>query len=625
MSNHPLSHKLIAAFFAVAAMLAPVAVVAETRVALIIANSKYTAFDQLSNPSADAHLVAAALEKTGFKVTVLEDLNLTAMNKALQQFGNQADGADVALVYYAGHGVEVDHVNYIVPVDVTFAHDRDVDIEAVKLDRMLSVTENAKRLRIVILDACRANPFFDKLKKTMAQAGPVSKGMTAVEPSKNSLVIYSAKAGTVASDGRVNSPFAEALAKRIVEPGREISLLLRQVRDDVLDRTKGFQEPFTYGSLSSQEFYFIPPVAVAAAPLVPAIDIEAETWTLCKTSLSRAPCDNYLKTYPVGRYAVLVQTRVTDITHSASAAAAAANLAANVAAARAASVAATNAANLAATYAATLAASSPDAIASLEAASGNTGIAARSTSLGAAATPLAPPSIPTVVAPLASAAAPTNVASATIAPAPAAIVATGTPLPAPVTVAPRPTVVQVAAPTPAPIPAPVVVAAAAPRPAPVFVAPAPAPVVASAPVPAPKPVQIAMLSPTPVPTPAPIERLTPAPVPAPAPTVVAMAAPRPTVAAAPVVPTSARIGDLGITVRYDKVAKGIFVDSIDHNAPLVAGRLFLGDLIMKIGTAVPDAAQAPDTQIAANWKSDGRLKLLVKRGDAVSVVMIVSN
>jgi len=593
MSKRPLMHELVAVFFAVSAMLLPGVALAETRVALIIANSKYAAFDKLSNPAADAHLVGAALEKTGFKVTVLEDLSLVAMNRALQQFGNEADRSDVALVYYAGHGVEVDHVNYVVPVDVTFAHDRDVDIEAVKLDRMLSVTENAKRLRIVILDACRENPFFDKLKRTMAQAGPVSKGMTAVEPSKNSLVIYSAKAGTLASDGRVNSPFAEALAKRIVEPGREISLLLRQVRDDVLDRTKGSQEPFTYGSLSSQEFFFIPPVAVAVAP-VPTIDIESETWALCKTSLSRAPCDNYLKTYPAGRFATLVQTRVGDITHSASAAAAAANLAANVAAARAASVAATNAANLAATYAATLAASSPDAIASMDAANGSVGSAARSASFGAAAAPLAAPSIPNVVAPLPKVAA---------SPAGTPLLAANRPAPIPAVAQTflSPPVATGVASTPAP--SPVAVAAAASRPA--------------ATVLAPRPVEVAMLTPPPVKTPAPVAVLVPAPTPASRPAVVA--------APAPVVATSARVGDLGITVRYDKVAKGLVVDSIDRNAPFVAGKLFLGDLIMKIGAAVPDAGQGPDTQLAANWKTDGRLKLLVKRGDSVSMVMILSN
>lgn len=601
---HRLGLRLLAAFAAL--LLLPVSASAETRVALIIANSQYAAFTKLTNPAADARLVEAALRKAGFdKVTVLEDLGLVAMNKALQDFGNEADHADVALVYYAGHGVEVDHVNYIVPVDVTFAHDRDVDIEAVKLDRMLSVTENAKRLRIVILDACRDNPFFDKLKKSVAQAGAVSKGMTAIEPSKNSLVIYSAKAGTLASDGRVNSPFAEALAKRIVEPGREISLLLRQVRDDVLTRTGGSQEPFTYGSLSSQEFYFIPPVAVAVAPPPPAIDIEAESWTLCKTSQSRGPCDAYLATYASGRFIALAQTRVADLTHTA--AAAAENLAAAVAAAKAATIAANNAANVAAAKAAMLAANNAATLAAAYASTlasggavGGDGIAARSTSIGTVGSmtsaPLSVPAIAMPSPPIASAVA------ATVAP-------------------PKPVVAAV-------VPPSAVVVAATPPPSAIVVAATPPPsaaVVASAPV-------VVASAPAAIPASAPA---IPASRPAAAPIVLASLGPMngangvpPNAAAAsaksPAGFATARVGDLGFTVHFDAVTKAILVDSVERNA-IVSGKLFAGDLITKVDIAAPDIAQAPDAQLAANWKSEGRLKLLVKRGDATSVVIIRSN
>ncbi|UAJ09536.1 caspase family protein [Glacieibacterium megasporae] len=612
---HRLGLHLLAALAAM--LLFPIAASAETRVALIIANSHYNAFGKLTNPAADAGLVAAALKKAGFdKVTVLEDLGLVAMNKALQDFGNEADHADVALVYYAGHGVEVDHVNYIVPVDVVFAHDRDVDIEAVKLDRMLSVTENAKRLRIVILDACRDNPFFDKLKKTMAQAGAVSKGMTAVEPSKNSLVIYSAKAGTLASDGRVNSPFAAALARRIVEPGREISLLLRQVRDDVLTQTGGSQEPFTYGSLSSQEFYFIPPVAVAVAPPPPTIDIEAESWTLCKTSQSRGPCDAYLATYASGRYIALAQTRVADLTHTA--AAAAENLAAAVAAAKAATVAANNAANVAAAKAAMLAANNAASLAAAYASTlaaggavGGDAIAARSTSLGTtgSVTTAAPLSVPMF--------------AATAPPPTATVIVATTPAPSPVTV-PPPSAAVVAASPPAIVvsvpSAPVVVTASHAAPAAVAaVSPPPsAPVVAAS-----QPVVVPASAPPVV-----------APRAAAAPTVLASLGPMtgangvpPSASASAKSPAgfaAVRINDLGITVSYDLATKAILVGSIERNA-VVSGKLFAGDLITRIDTAAPDLTQSPDTQLAVSWKTDGRLKLLVKRGDATSVVIIRSN
>ncbi len=504
--------QLLAALIAIVVLVDPVAARAETRVALIIANSRYAPGNELTNPPSDARLIEASLRKAGFgDIVIKNDLGHAAMIDALKEFGNKADHADVALVYYAGHGVEVDHVNYLVPTDVVFAHPRDVDIEAVKLDTVLSYTENARRLRLVIIDACRESPYFTNLKKS--SAGVISKGLQAVDPSKDLLVVFSAKGNTVAFDGRVNSPFAEALAQHIVEPGREVNAMFRQVRDDVMHRTNDIQEPAVYGS--SADFYFIAPVAVAAAPAVPAIDIESETWSLCKSSLSRGPCDAYLASYGTGRFAALVRTRIADLSHASEAAD---TMAANLAAARAASAAATNAANLAATYAANLAANTPGGAAS--------GGATRSATIG-----------PAVGAPASNLPGFAAVPAATS--VPATIASTAAP------------VVQQASPS---------------------------------------------VKPT----------VTPAPPP-------------------PVVPTSARVGDLGITVRYDKVAKGILVDAIDRNATFVAGKLFLGDLIMKIGSAVPDAAQSPDAQLAANWKSDGRLKLLVKRGDAMSVVMILGN
>lgn len=313
--RNPVWQRTLVALAALAVLLFAGPVAAETRVALIIANSNYGAFGTLRNPGPDARLVADALHKSGFdKVTVVEDLGRAAMIHALQEFGNEADHADVALVYYAGHGVEVDHVNYIVPVDVTFAHERDVDNEAIKLDNMLAYAENAKRLRIVILDACRDSPYFKQGRQAIAQPGATSKGLAAVEPNKNTIVIYSAKAGTVAYDGGVNSPFAQALARRIVDPQQpEISLLVRQVRDDVMAQTSDKQEPVAYNSLSSQEFFFIQPTAMNRASALS--DIEREAWGLCKNAQSRVPCDAYLKSYPTGLFASLAQTRVADIAH----------------------------------------------------------------------------------------------------------------------------------------------------------------------------------------------------------------------------------------------------------------------------------------------------------------------
>lgn len=649
-------HRLLAALVAVIAMLLPVAATAETRVALIIANSQYTAFDKLTNPSSDALLIETALKKVGFEVVVKENLGRDAMHRVLQEFGNKADKADVALIYYAGHGVEVDHTNYLVPVDVAFAHERDVDIEAVRLDTALAVTENAKQMRIVIIDACRTD-LVDRMGKS--SAGVTSKGLQTVDPTKGLLVWLSAKGNTPAYDGRANSPFAQSLARRITEPGREVSKLFNEVRDDVLQTTANKQEPVPYGT--SQDFYFVSPVAVAvvAAPILPAaptIDIEKESWEICKSSLSTAPCESYLVGYPKGLYARLAHMKVADITTTA--AANQASVATTVAAIRA-QLAASMQAPAAAAAPVAVAANGPALTATSVAANvaptsangggGSVG-AARSTNIDAfpAVPPPASPGF-AIVAPSSAppTGSPASVAARApaVAPAPAPVVVTAKPVPAAVVVAtpappPAATTLLTAGPAtlfnaaPATTFAPVSTQAAAPTgepsaatgvaAAPTPVPPAtPAPTVVAAATPAPRPVQVAMLTPAPTPTPAPVTAVVPAPLPV----VAAPPHPAPAIVQAPVpvVPTSARIGDLGITVRYDKLAKGILVDAIDHNAPFVAGKLFLGDLILKIGSVVPDAAQSPDTQLAAYWKSDGRLKLLVKRGDSVSVVMILNN
>jgi hypothetical protein len=176
----------------------------------------------------------------------------------------------------------------------------------------MQVSEGAKRIRIVILDACRNNPFLVNMTRSVSTRSIGDRGLAPIEPTGDSLVVYSAKAGATAQDGNgVNSPFATALARRLREPGREINLLLRQVRDDVLKATGGGQEPFTYGSLSSLEFYFLRGAANGSAG---ALDFESEAWTLCRDGATRGPCEAYASTYPNGKYIVLVNTRLADLT-----------------------------------------------------------------------------------------------------------------------------------------------------------------------------------------------------------------------------------------------------------------------------------------------------------------------
>ncbi|MGH6826052.1 caspase family protein [Methyloceanibacter sp.] len=226
------------------------------RIALVIGNSAYSNVRGLKNADADARAIAGSLRSIGFEVIEKHDLDFAALIAELKSFGDKAPQYDWALVYYAGHGIEVGGVNYLIPVDAELANATHVDDEAVPLNRVLAKVEGAQKLRLVILDACRENPFIAK----MASAGgtrSIGRGLARIEPSGGVLVAYSARDGQLAQDGDgANSPFAQALIAHIGEPGLEINMLFRKVRDDVKTNTKGQQEPFTYGSLPAEALYF---------------------------------------------------------------------------------------------------------------------------------------------------------------------------------------------------------------------------------------------------------------------------------------------------------------------------------------------------------------------------------
>ncbi len=291
------------------------------RVALVIGNSRYANVTALTNPSADAQLVARSLREAGFdSVDVRLDLGKQQLDRALQQFGQSADGADVALIYYAGHGVEAGGQNYLIPVDAKLERDRDLELEATRLDTLLLITETAK-LRIIVLDACRNNPFLASMQRSLRNRA-VGRGLAAVEPDGETLVVYAAKAGATAADGEgTNSPFAEALARRLPQPGLEISLLFRAVRDDVLAQTGRTQEPFTYGSLSGTAFYFRPPsgtqatesASPTAAAVQPAALEQKELlyWQGAVTANTEAAYKDYLNVFPNGKFAGLARENLT--------------------------------------------------------------------------------------------------------------------------------------------------------------------------------------------------------------------------------------------------------------------------------------------------------------------------
>ncbi|WP_293901232.1 caspase family protein [Phenylobacterium sp.] len=279
---------MIAALLALA-LVAPAA--AGTRVALVIANSAYRSVPRLPNPPNDAKVMADALREVGFTVSEKNDLTKRDLEAALKTFAQAARGADVAVIYYAGHGMEQGGLNYLVPVDATLASDQDVDFDAIPLDLLLRSVDGATRLKLVILDACRNNPFLTAMQRSGGTRS-IGRGLARVEPSGDTLVAYAAREGSTAADGDGgDSPFTKALARRMVTPGLEIRLLFGQVRDEVMKVTDQRQEPAIYGSLGGDPFYFVAPavpVSVAAAPVAPLTPRTAADWRLAAMADRRA-------------------------------------------------------------------------------------------------------------------------------------------------------------------------------------------------------------------------------------------------------------------------------------------------------------------------------------------------
>ena len=229
-----------------------------TRVALVIGNSHYRDVALLPNPQRDAAAVADTFRKLGFE-TVLAEQNLTLeqFRIVLHSFRKAAELADWAVIYYAGHGLELGGVNYLVPVDAKLVADIDVQHEAVSLNEVLWATEKARKLRLVILDACRNNPFLPRMQTTMASRS-VHRGFARVEPEAATLIAYSAGDGQVAEDGDgEHSPFTQAFLKNVVQPRLEIGMLFRRVYSDVKAATHDNQEPATHYSLPGELFYFV--------------------------------------------------------------------------------------------------------------------------------------------------------------------------------------------------------------------------------------------------------------------------------------------------------------------------------------------------------------------------------
>lgn len=249
----------------------------ERRIALVIGVSSYQNAPHLANPVNDARAIGDSLRRLKFDVTELYDPDFRALNSGIRSFGIKAASADVAVVYYAGHGVQVDRENYLIPADAKLERERDLLYEAMPLDRLLGEVSQATRIGIVLLDSCRNNPFIERVARSMTIAGravATTPGLARVDNvPRNTMVVMAAKADQIAEDGQDHSPFAAALLAHLQIPGLELSLFFRSVRDTVLRATDNRQEPYVFSSLGADPFYFYPrppnrpPVIAAVTPL----------------------------------------------------------------------------------------------------------------------------------------------------------------------------------------------------------------------------------------------------------------------------------------------------------------------------------------------------------------------
>jgi tetratricopeptide (TPR) repeat protein len=261
-------HKMITLLAIVMLALTACGAEAANRVALVIGMSQYKTIPTLANTVNDATAIAEKLEGLGFVVDRAIDLPLKDLIKTVSAFSFKSETSDIALIYYAGHGVELNGQNFLIPVDVKIIKPSDVGAQAITLKQLLTAVENSRKLRIVILDSCRNNPFADWPVQEVAKAGTedfdsvetrslLKQGLAEPSVDKGTLVVYAAKDGEAALDGEggIHSPFAKALIEQLPARNVEIGMMFRQVRDAVLRDTKNKQEPHFYGSLSGVPFF----------------------------------------------------------------------------------------------------------------------------------------------------------------------------------------------------------------------------------------------------------------------------------------------------------------------------------------------------------------------------------
>lgn len=290
---------------------------AADRIALVIGNANYEHTKTLPNPLNDANDVAALMGQLDFTVTRVLDGDFGKLRAAIRSFNAQADSAKIALIYYAGHGMELGGENWLIPTDAQLKTDLDIANEAISLSALQQSVSRASELGLVILDSCRDNPFVKMSRTKLTRS--VDRGLARIEPVANVLVAYAAKDGTTATDGDGrNSPYTAALLRHLATPGLDVGFVFRKVRDDVMRMTGKRQQPFVYGSLSRNAIYLASPQPVAAtvttqpAPPPPAAVAKAEdsVWETIRASSDTKLFENFLAQFPNSHHAAEARGRL---------------------------------------------------------------------------------------------------------------------------------------------------------------------------------------------------------------------------------------------------------------------------------------------------------------------------
>jgi uncharacterized caspase-like protein len=288
------------------------------RVALVVGIGEYRHVPPLANPANDARDMAEALTRLGFRTELVLDPDRVRLEQSLRRLGQAARGADAAVFFYAGHAIEVGGRNWLLPVEADIESERDLRFEALDMDIVSEQLDGAARLSIVLLDACRDNPFRLRL-ASGTRSVAVGTGLAQLRAAVGTLVAFSTAPGTVAADGRGrNSPFTAALLRRIDTPGLELRQMLAEVRREVREGTGGRQVPWEHSALEGA-FYFVP--AAAAAPVAPGggataprlADPEIVFWESVRGSSNPADLQAYVARYPRGMFRDLAENRLRDL------------------------------------------------------------------------------------------------------------------------------------------------------------------------------------------------------------------------------------------------------------------------------------------------------------------------